>query len=387
MYFYSMRFPLKLVKRLESRKSDNAFRQLPLPSSHVDFFSNDYLGFAKSREIYEKADLLLKTKVSNFNGATGSRLISGNDSLYNCAEEVIAQFHNASAALIFNSGYDANIGFFSAVPQRGDIIIYDELVHASIRDGIALSLAKSYKFCHNDCEGLKKLLDKFAGSKEDTEIYVVTESIFSMDGDMAPLLEIARICKVMGSRLVVDEAHTTGVIGKNGGGLVQELSLEKEVFARMHTFGKALGCHGAVVLGSNELREYLINFSRSFIYTTGLPPHSLATIIVVYEMLSGNREPLLKLHDNIELFKGTTSSIDLHGHFINSDSAIQSFLHPGNNRVKSIAKKLQAEGFEVKPILSPTVPKGKERLRFCLHSYNSEEEITSVLSLLVKFIE
>lgn len=384
-----MKLPIKLGKRLEKRKNENSFRHLPEKSQLADFYSNDYLGLAVSEGIYNQTVELLEEKDLVGNGATGSRLLSGNNELYNSAENLISSFHASEAALIFNSGYDANIGLFSAVPQRGDLVLYDELVHASIRDGISMSLAKAYKFRHNDHQHILDLLKRFSATNGDTTVYVVTESIFSMDGDKASLTDLARLCKKHNCYLIVDEAHATGVFGQNGKGLVQELGIEKHVFARIHTFGKALGCHGAAVLGSLELKDYLVNFARSFIYTTGLPPHSLATIIAVYKELesaSNIGEEIGRLKSNIEYFRQCVVAQGLQVYFINSHSAIHSCIIPGNDRVKLIAEELAAEGFEVKPILSPTVLQGKERLRFCIHSYNSFSEIEQVLTHLAIFI-
>ena len=377
--------PLKLAKSLENRKQQQAFRVLKEPSALIDFSSNDYLGLACSEKIYMKVYEVLKQHNILNNGATGSRLLSGNHKLYGLTENFLAEFHQTKAALIFNSGYDANLGFFASVPQRGDLIFYDELAHASIRDGIAMSRARAFKFNHNAIENLQSKLSKIE-KNQDSEIYIVTESVFSMDGDMAPLEELAKVAEKFNAFLIVDEAHATGVFGKKGQGLVQELGIQHKVFARINTFGKAPGCHGAVVLGSNSLKDYLINFSRSFIYTTALPPHTVATILVVYRDLFGGVPQLQDLNNNIHYFRGQVVKNNLENAFLESESAIQSCIIPGNEQVKSIAENLKKEGFEVKPILSPTVPKGKERLRFCLHAFNSEEEINRVLKILAKLL-
>jgi 8-amino-7-oxononanoate synthase len=249
-----------------------------------------------------------------------------------------------------------------------------------------MSHAKSYKFKHNDLEDLeKKCQTERSRSPIETNIYLVTESVFSMDGDSPDLIELSKLCKKHNVFLVIDEAHAIGVFGERGTGLIQNLKLEHAIFARIITFGKALGCHGAAILGSAPLKEYLINFSRSFIYTTALPPHSLATIHTAYNELieSKNRT---KLHENIKFFKAEIIKNKLESIFIESHSAIHCCIISGNSKVKSIAKNLQEHGFDVKPILSPTVPKGQERLRFCLHTYNTEENISKVLQLLTTFV-
>jgi 8-amino-7-oxononanoate synthase len=373
--------PKKLYKKLEDRKENNAFRELGSTSNLVDFSSNDYLGFSKSEIIFDKAHQYLTENSFKQNGATGSRLLSGNHPLYNSLEHQLATHHKSEAALIFNSGYDANIGLQSCVPQRGDIILYDELVHASIRDGITMSNAKSYKFKHNDLRDLEKQILRFAVNDNST-IYIITESVFSMDGDSPDLVNLVQLCKNHNTHLIVDEAHAIG-ISKTG--LVQEHHLQSDVFARIITFGKALGCHGAVILGSQALKDYLINFSRSFIYTTALSPHSLATLKMAYDELLITNE-VEKLNKTINIFKTELTRLKIHDRFITSESAIQCCTISGNDKVKSIAQKLKDKGFDVKPILSPTVPKNKERLRFCLHSYNSKQEIAEVLSLLATFV-
>ncbi len=379
------RSPLKLAKSLENRKLSNSFRSLKPQSDLVDFSSNDYLGFSRSGNIYEASHNLLADLDLQRNGATGSRLLSGNHKVYDLTEKMLADFHNVESALIYNSGYDANIGFFSAVPQRGDIIFYDELSHASIRDGINMSNARAYKFRHNNLADLRDLLIRNSENKEQADLYIVTESVFSMDGDIPDLIKLAALSEEFGCFLIVDEAHATGVFGKNGEGLVHELNLQDQVFAQINTFGKAMGCHGAVILGSTDLRDYLINFSRSFIYTTALSPHSVATINSAYQYLSKSNLEMEQLKRNIMHFKDEIRKQNLQSYFVESQSAIQSCIIPGNDMVKKISDLLKLKGFDVKPILSPTVPVGKERLRFCVHSYNSAEEITAVLNLLGNF--
>ncbi len=365
----------------------------------IDFSSNDYLGFSTSKEIYNASNLLLKDTNLEQNGATGSRLLTGNHPLYKRAEDFISTFHKAEATLIFNSGYDANIGFFSSVPQRGDLIFYDELSHASIRDGIQMSNAKTYKFKHNDIDDLKRLIEKTTitsplqgempigrgGHSLEQPIYIVTESVFSMDGDVPDLVALVNFCTENGFYLIVDEAHALGVFGDNGSGLVQQLHLENKVFARIVTFGKAMGCHGAAVLGSQELIDYLLNFARSFIYTTALPPHSVATILAAYQNLESSKNQEL-LQATIQFFQKKCTELNIQDRFIKSESAIHTLIIPGNKEVKNASTTLKKEGFDVKPILSPTVPKNKERLRICLHSFNTEREIEKLVQVLATFV-
>jgi 8-amino-7-oxononanoate synthase len=376
-------FPKALTSKLEQRIENNSLRKLTLPNNRIDFASNDYIGFSKSETIFnETHSYLIENKIIQ-NGATGSRLLSGNHKIYQEAENHIAKFHQVESALIFNSGYDANVGFFSTVPQKGDLILFDELSHASIRDGIQLSNAKSYKFKHNDFEDLERLLLKLStDNQQPTTIFIVTESVFSMDGDCPNLEELVKLSEKHNCHLVVDEAHALGVFGQNGQGVIQMLHLQDFVFARIVTFGKGLGCHGAAILGSQKLSDYLVNFARSFIYTTGLSPHSGATILVAYQHLETEKQSLENLRENIIHFNQEKNLLGLKPIFVRSKSAIQSAIISGNENVKTIANQLQEKGFDVKAILSPTVPEGQERLRFCLHSFNSKEEISGVLKLL-----
>ena len=396
MYLCAM-LPKKLQNKLKLRSEANALRSLSSPpleglGEAIDFSSNDYLGFAKNEAIFARASEILKEHNLEYNGATGSRLLSGNHKLYELTENFIAQTHRVEAALIFNSGYDANVGFFSSVPQRGDVILYDEFIHASIRDGIQMSHAKAYKFRHNDLQDLEvkismqvEMLKQVQQNAE--AIYIVTESVFSMDGDSPDLKAMTDLCEKYKAYFVVDEAHALGVFGM---GLVDHLALGHRV-ARLVTFGKAMGCHGAAILGSAQLKSYLVNFARSLIYTTGLPPHSVATILAAYQHVVREAEKpnsaLKNLRENIQCFREEIKKQHLQAYFITSDSAIQSAIITGNNRVKAISRKLKEEGFDVKAILSPTVPLGQERLRFCLHSYNSQSEIQTVLELLANFLK
>ena len=379
-------FPKLLSHKLQLRQANNALRKLPVANNLIDFASNDYIGFAKNESIFHETHQFLLDNKILVNGATGSRLLSGNHTLYKEAEDFMANFHHNEAALIFNSGYDANVGFFSSVPQRSDVILYDELCHASIRDGIQMSNAKAYKFQHNDFEDLGKRLRQAQSDKLVGEVFIVTESVFSMDGDCPNMEALTNLSEKHNCYLVIDEAHALGVFGNQGEGLIQSLGLQDKVFARIVTFGKGLGCHGAAILGSHELQRYLVNFARSFIYTTGLSPHSVATILESYQQLSIEKESLKKLKANIVFFNQEKMRLGLKPLFVYSKSAIQCAIIPGNEKVKSIASQLQQKGFDVRPILSPTVPEGQERLRFCLHSYNSENEISNVLELLATFV-
>lgn len=366
-----------LISKLNERIENGSFRLLSYKPGLVDFCSNDYLGMARNPALGTIAHSYLQS--ASLNGATGSRLLSGNHIFFEETEAYLANFHHAEAGLIFNSGYVANLGLLSSLAQRGDTIICDELIHASLIDGARLSYAERQKFKHNDLADLEKKLTKAKGV-----IYVVVESVYSMDGDEAPLEEIALLCEQFGACLIVDEAHATGVFGQSGQGLVQHLGLENRIFARVATFGKAIGLHGAVVLGSENLRKYLINFARSFIYTTALPPHQIAQVRATYQIMETGRLTA-QLHRNINNYKMLVKNLDLP--IQSNNSAIQTIVLGSNQKAKNCSEQLQKNGFDVRAILSPTVPQGSERLRICLHSFNTEDEIERLVQVLKKLLK
>ena len=362
-----------IQKKLNERLQQGNFRVLKTVSGLVDFCSNDYLGFARSEKLKALVEAEIQHYPNYLNGSGGSRLLTGNTAFTEELEQQIANFHQTEAGLIFNSGYDTNLGLFASLPQRGDTIITDELIHACIIDGARLSYANRFIFKHNDLDDLEKKLQNAKGI-----IYVAVESVYSMDGDEAPLKEIILLAQKYNINLIVDEAHATGVFGS---GLVQKLNLENEVFARTVTFGKVLGSHGAIVLGSKVLRNYLINFARPFIYTTAPSFHQLLTTKMAYQLLETSQKEQQKLKDLITFFKKEVQKKHPN-QLIESNSAIQSILIPGNHEAKQKASFLQQNGFDVRAILNPTVAAGKERLRVCLHSYNSKKEIAELVDLL-----
>ena len=366
----------KLQQALNKRIETDIYRQLKTDVASVDFCSNDYLSFARSENIIQQVQERMKMLRAR-NGSTGSRSISGNTLYAEELEKYLAHFHNVESALLFNSGYDANLGLFSSIARREDFLITDELIHASIIDGCRLSYATRLRFAHNDITDLESKLRRARDTQttRDAAVYVAVESVYSMDGDIAPLPGIVDLCKKYGAALIVDEAHATGVFGEQGRGLVNEYGLEKEVFARVHTFGKAIGTHGAIVAGPGILRNYLINFARSFIFTTALPLHSLVTIRCAYKQLQDYNSQYL--HELISLFKE-----DFHTpegiYLIESPSPVQSLVIPGSTQAKSVAAQLQAMGFDTRAIVSPSVPVGKERLRISLHMHNTKDEIIAL---------
>ncbi|TBO40514.1 aminotransferase class I/II-fold pyridoxal phosphate-dependent enzyme [Pedobacter kyonggii] len=357
--------------KLQERKNNLSIRNLSTNIPPFDFCSNDYLGFARSSELKKLINDNIENLPNYLNGAGGSRLLSGNTQYIEETEQFIADFHLAESGLIFNSGYDTNVGLLSSIPQRGDTIITDELIHASIIDGCRLSHATRYKFLHNDINDLETKLKLAKGN-----IFVAVESVYSMDGDIAPLIEIANLCEHYHANLIVDEAHATGVFGASGSGLINQLNLTSKVFARIVTFGKALGVHGAIILGSKNLRHYLINFARSFIYTTAAPIHNIVAARSAYQHLNKIDQQLI--HQKIALFRKMLKEQNINA--LDSESSIQGILFSSNETTKLAATALQSKGFDVRAILSPTVASGKERLRICLHNFNTDEEIISLVN-------
>ena len=359
-----------MASRLDERRQNGSFRTLKPESDLIDFCSNDYLGFARSQLLRDSVNAEINSQ-PNLNGATGSRLISGNLTYTEELERYIADLFSAEAGLLFNSGYDANLGLLSSLPQRGDTIIADELIHASLIDGARLSHANRYTFKHNDLELLEAKLKNAKGV-----IYVVTESIFSMDGDTPQLEDMLALTEQYGAHLIIDEAHAVGLYKA---GIVSALGLQDRVFARVVTFGKGLGCHGAIVLGSDVLRQYLINYARSFIYTTAAPFHQLATAKCAFKQLQTADMQIEELRHRIKLFKKAIALNSNNGYsLIDSNSSIQCVLLKNNNKAKFIATQLQKLSFDVRAIMSPTVAEGSERIRICLHAYNTADEVTSL---------
>ncbi|CAM1505222.1 Fc.00g108590.m01.CDS01 [Cosmosporella sp. VM-42] len=402
-----------LASLLARREARSQLRRLTTaPKSSVDFSSNSYLSLSSHPEVQRAFLQLLQSHIgssspsSTILGSGGSRLLDGNTPFAEVLERDIAAFHRAPAGLLFNSGFDANVGLFSCVPQPGDTIIYDELIHASVHDGMRLSRAKQrLPFQHNTVEtpdgpvgesakGLDQLLQDLIEGESGKDIregrksvFVAVEGVYSMDGDVAPLQAIVtcvetRLPKGNGY-IIVDEAHSTGLFGKQGRGLVCELGLEDSVFARVHTFGKAMSCSGATVLASQTVRSYLINYARSLIYTTAMPFSSLASIKATYDFIAnGQAEPLVRNLN--ELMKHTHSLFtSLCSRHQPSDDLLSLDPSPPKSPIipiltshpRSLAQHCQQNGYMVRPIVAPTVPVGSERVRICLHAGNTREQV------------
>ena len=362
-------FQTRIDQKLRAQADRNLLRTLRvMPSNLRDFTSNDYLGLARSNALAHRISQRL-ANVPMQNGSGGSRLLSGNSRLAEEAESFLATISQAESTLLFNSGFMANVGVLSCIPQRGDTLLYDEHAHTSIKDGIRLSFADRYSFRHNDLDNLREKLMKVKGI-----VFIVVESVYSMDGDESPIQDIVDLAAEHNAIVILDEAHSTGTYGSRGGGLALEHGLQDRIPIRILTFGKAMGTHGACVCCSTKLREFLVNFSRPFIYTTALPAHSVASILCSFEHLDENEQLRAALRERIALFKMHYKKET------GSDSAIQPIRIRGNENARLAAAHLQSLGYDVRPVLSPTVKEGTERLRICLHVFNSDSEIVDLTS-------
>jgi 8-amino-7-oxononanoate synthase len=362
---------LSLKNRLEKREKLGNLRRLPEESSLIDFASNDYLGLARSpvfaAAVRREWDKCGKQGYSYW-GSTGSRLLTGNSAYAQELEKQVAAFHGYEAGVLFNCGYMANIGLLSTLAHRDSIVLFDENVHASTREGIRMSKAAAFPFRHNRMEHLEVRLK---ASPKHLEKLICVESVYSTDGSLAPLHEVCGLARKYGACVVVDEAHAIGVLGPQGKGLVAENGLSGEVYAQVLTFGKALGTCGAIVLGDPVLKQGLMNFASSYIYTTALPFPVLASIKCSYELfphMELERSHLKALSDMCQQSGVGSKGTPIHPIFIS-----------GNEAIKSAAHRLAHAGFDVKPLMSPTVQRGKELLRLCLHAFNTKQELKSIL--------
>ena len=413
----------RMEAKLQQRREKGTLRRLPAASVQdqstsdtrsstttnvpIDFSSNDYLGLSQSlaqakrvQQLYDEADSSCPTSSNPRTlGATGSRLLSGDTAAAHQLEAYLAALHQQPAALLCNSGYDANLCVVSSLAC--DVIIYDEYSHNSLHMAMRFWQSRQDNnrtlvgFRHNDMKELQDKLDMHC--RNDAAVVVVVESVYSMDGDCAPLGQVLDQASAHGARVVVDEAHGLGACGPTG--LLAALGLHHHpaLLATVYTFGKAAGCHGAVITGSRTLKEYLVNFAYPFIYSTALPRHSLCTIRASYETMTSSVGDSLRarLQHHIQFFqREMQSKVKVHPEWqvslIPSTTAIQALVVPGNDRCSQFCEKIwQASNRQVRlfPIKSPTVPAGMERVRVVLHAHNTKEEIQMLIHLLCSCLE
>jgi 8-amino-7-oxononanoate synthase len=342
---------VRLTERLRAIDDDGLRRTLRAPSG-IDLCSNDYLGLAGHPLLKQRmADAVIAEGV----GSTGSRLLRGERSGFARVEEMFARFKGAERSLYFSSGYLANLAVLTTFPEAGDVIFSDERNHASLIDGARLSRARRVVFPHNDAAALEKFLreDTGAGQK-----FVVVESLFSMDGDQAPLAEYAALCRAAGAELIVDEAHAIGVYGECGRGLAED------AFMTINTAGKAMGVSGAFVAGTADAIGYLIQRARPFIFSTAPPPAIAAALEASLEAIVNEPERRERLLARARFLR---ERLGLAG-----DSPIIPIIIGENERAVAVARELQAAGFDVRAIRPPTVPSGTARLRVTVNQGLSE---------------
>ncbi|KAL5525929.1 hypothetical protein ACEPAG_7267 [Sanghuangporus baumii] len=412
----------KLERALDSRRRRNILRRLPSPTRGdsrelVDFVSNDYLSLTSYAPLRERVLNALQTE-SAILGSGGSRLLvnpSGHDAL----EERLRKFFDAPAALLFNSGFDANASFFASIPQIGDVVVYDEFIHASVHDGLRASrLARDsasgkkplIPFEHNSIAELRSVLFgllsnpvRGVGIRDgQNSVFVAVEALYSMDGTLAPLPEIIALLDELlpkgNIHLIVDEAHSTGLYGPQGRGLVAHYSLEKKVFARLHTFGKALASSGAVVLTSPLVKSYLLNYARPLIYTTALSCANVVAINCSFDLLEdGTTAKLAKtlhdliqyaltlLRDQLSSFPPTLISLPPSLTSASSSSLLSPVIPILTPMPRPLSAHLRELGLNARPISWPTVPKGRDRVRVCLHAGNTKEEVNRLVEGVVSW--
>jgi len=356
----------RLQQSLAKKEAAHSLRSLAKTNPNLtDFVSNNYLGLAENEDTTTLINSILQNYgLTNTHGSTGSRLLAGHSALAADLELFLAQFYEAESALVMNSGYVANAALLSSIPQKTDVILYDERIHASLKEGARLSFASRVPFQHNNLEHLERKLQA-----QEKPTFISIESLYSMDGDLAPLQAICQLASDYNAALLLDEAHSTGIIGTEGKGLAIELGLAQQCLARVYTYGKGPGGHGAVVVGAKPMTDFLINTARPFIYTTALPPYSLASIWATTLTFQKATIQRAQLNDNIRNYLKAMNGKG------NQDSPIQFIAMGSPELAKNIANHCQELGLGVKAVISPTVPEGEEGVRIILHSYNTESEI------------
>ncbi|KAK2594359.1 hypothetical protein QQS21_007919 [Conoideocrella luteorostrata] len=404
---------------LTRRDAHNRLRRLTLRDPGiVDFSSNGYLSLSTHPNIKDAYISQLQKSHHEFSlGSCGSRLLDGNTVMAEKLELDIAAFHRAPAGLLFNSGFEANTGLFSCAPQPGDYVVYDELIHASVHDGMRLSRARTIPFAHNcvrkadvssssELKSLDEVLVALTNGKDGAKVtsglrnvFIAVEGVYSMDGDVAPLKNIVECVETRfpcgNGHVIVDEAHSTGWLGDRGRGLVSQLGLEGRIWARLHTFGKAMGCAGAIILCTPTTRAYLINYARSLIYTTAMGFPMLTAIQTAYNYLeAGHADSLLEslltlMDETFQLLLSISHKYNPPPHLfrINSAPPESPIIPLFSGQARSLATHCQQRGYMVRPIVAPTVPDGSDRVRLCLHAANTNAEVRGLCMAIEEWLQ
>lgn len=352
---------IKLQEKLKQLKEQNRLRSLKRPQG-IDLTSNDYLGMRNHPALKQAALEAIESGIDM--GAGGSRLLRGHTKEHEQLEDFTSKHFGHERTLYFANGFSANYALFTTLPSRHDTIIFDSLIHASARDGIQASNAKSIKVHHNDLNGFEAALKKAEG-----QIWLAVESVYSMDGDCAPLKELQTLCKKYDAILIVDEAHSTGVFGSQGKGLCADL--QKENLIEIHTCGKAVGVAGGIICASNDIIDYMINAARPFIYSTAPPPLQALLTQKALEILASEEGDKKRMELNYLL--GFARSPHFMGDlFTQAESQILPVIFGDDSKAVETANALQEQGFDIRAIRPPTVPEGTARLRLSL-STNIDE--------------
>jgi 8-amino-7-oxononanoate synthase len=363
--------PSNHERALDALLRRGRLRSLDAPAG-VDFTSNDYLGLAQSQELADAVVAAIERGVPV--GAGGSRLLRGNHPEHEALEAEAAQFFGAETALFFGGGFIANTALMATLPSRGDLIVYDELIHASVHDGMRLSKAEATAAKHNDPQSIEDSIKTWRASGGVGQPWIVIESLYSMDGDRAPIDDLAQLARRHDAMLIVDEAHATGVFGPEGRGLAAHLEGNANVMT-LHTCGKALGVMGALVLAPKTIRDFLVNRARAFIYATAPSPLVAAAVRAALEICAKEPERRQKLH---RLIAFAESELKTKTRYVPSGSQIQPIIIGADASAVALASAMKARGYDIRAIRPPTVPEGTARLRLTI-TINTDEAVLSHL--------
>jgi 8-amino-7-oxononanoate synthase len=369
-----------LLRSLRAFQREGAWVVTPDGRRLLNLSSNDYLGLSSHPDVLDAA----AGAASRTGGATASRLIVGTDPAYAALEAKLADFQGAEAALVFGSGYLANVGVISCLVGRGDAIFSDSLNHASIIDGSRLSRATIHRYAHRDIDELEAMLQGADRAGVERKL-IVTESVFSMNGDVAPLAEIVELKERYGAALLVDEAHADGVFGPHGEGYAHELGVVDQVDLHLGTFGKAFGAYGAYVAGSSLWVRYLVNASRSFVFTTGLPAAVIAAVDAALDIVKAADELRADLQAKSERFRTRLTSLGLDT--CGSSTQIVPLVVGESDPAVALSEALEESGVLAVAIRPPTVPPGTARLRFSLTALHQDAELGDALAAIERALQ
>jgi 8-amino-7-oxononanoate synthase len=365
--------------QLEQLKAEGRYRTLTPPAG-IDFSSNDYLGYSKR---FQRAASVSERDSLSRSGAA-SRLLRGHHPIWDEVESKLAEWHGAEAALMLTSGYAANEGLLSTLLEAGDTVFSDQCNHASIIDGARLSKAERLVYRHNDLNELESLMRRQIPIRSSKQAwFVVTESVFGMEGDVAPLRELAALTQKYDAHLVVDEAHATGCFGQAGSGLVDAFGLRGQVLATVHTGGKALAVPGAYIVGSRLLKDLLINRCRHFMFTTALPPTIGGWWLETLNDAPRDLQAREALHNRTGLFRAELAKL---GIAAGGSHYIVQIVVGSDESAVTAARQLQEAGFDVRAIRPPTVPPGTARLRISIHADHAEADLQRLANVLAKLV-